>query len=67
MAKGTHVTGQHSRLDSKIQNLQGRTEQTHTEDVSVVMMTTDFSLHWWHTVKKQDIVGKKISKVTVIC
>lgn len=45
MAKGTHVTGQHSRLDSKIQNLQGRTEQTHTEDVSVVMMTTDFGLH----------------------
>lgn len=46
MAKGTYVTGRHGRLDSKIQNPQGRTEQTHKEDIiSVVMVTTDSSLH----------------------
>lgn len=38
MAKGSYVTGQHGRLDSEIQNLQGRTEKVHSADTYISLL-----------------------------
>lgn len=37
MAKGSYVIGQHGRLDSEIQNLQGRTEKIYTADTYITV------------------------------